>query len=107
MGKIYPASTLLGVILAVVSAFVAIPLAAAGMLILGGIGALQNPPELRLRIYAAATIMTIGSQTLTAIPTVGDALAAIFGNIGVVLVGASVVGVVLGITQIVKSGLLK
>jgi hypothetical protein len=107
MNKICPIATLMAAILAIVSAFVAIPMAAAALLILGGIGALRNSPDARLRVYAAATILTLGSQTLTSIPAVGDALAAIFAGVGTALIGASVVGVVLGISQAVKAGLMK
>jgi hypothetical protein len=107
MNKIYPIATLLAAILAIVSAFVAIPMAAAALLILGGIGALKNSPDARLRVYAAATILTLGSQTLTSIPVVGDALAAIFAGVATALIGASVVGVVMGISQAVKAGLMK
>ena len=59
MNKIYPVATLLAALLAIVSAFVAIPMAAAALLILGGIGALKNSPDTRLRVYAAATILTL------------------------------------------------
>ena len=107
MDKIYPAATLLAVILAVVCAFVAVPYSAAALLILGGIGAIKNPPDMRLRVYAAATILTLGAKTLVAIPAVGEPLAAIFAGVAIALIGASVVGVTLAIFYVVKVGLTK
>ena len=105
MTKIYTISTLLAVILAIVAAFVSIPMAAAALLILGGIGAINNPPDLRLRIYAATIVLILGAKTLTAIPAVGDPLAAIFAGVAIALTGASVVGVTLGIYQSLRTNL--
>jgi hypothetical protein len=107
MDKIYPASTLLAVILAIVSAFVSVPMSAAALLVLGGIGALKNSPEVRLRVYAAAIVLILGAKSLAAIPVVGDPLAAIFSALATALVGASVVGVTLGISHVIKLGLMK
>jgi hypothetical protein len=78
-------------------------------LILGGIGALNNAnhPDLRLRIYAAAILLILGAKTLTAIPVVGDPLAAIFSGIAVAFTGASVVGITLAVYQLIKSNLTK
>ena len=105
MTKIYTISTLLAVILAIVTAFVSVPMAAAALLILGGIGAIDNPPDLRLRIYAATIVLILGAKTLTAIPVVGDPLAAIFAGVAIALTGASVVGVTLGIYQSLRTNL--
>ncbi|HWY63456.1 MAG TPA: hypothetical protein VNW15_16260 [Rhizomicrobium sp.] len=107
MDKIYPASTLLAVILAIVTAFVSVPMSAAALLILGGIGALKNSPEVRLRVYAAAIVLILGAKSLAAIPVAGDPLAAIFSALATALVGASVVGVTLGIFHVIKLGLMK
>ena len=109
MEKIFAISTLLAVLLAIVSAFVSVPMSAAALLILGGIGALNNTnhPDLRLRIYAAAILLILGAKTLTAIPVVGDPLAAIFSGIAIAVTGASVVGIALAIYQLIKSNLTK
>ncbi len=107
MNKIYTISTLLAVILAIVSPFVPIPHSAAALLILGGIGAINNPPDLRLRIYAATVILILGGKSLTNIPVVGDPLAAIFVGVALALTGASIVGVTLGIFQLLKTNLSK
>ena len=107
MNKIYTISTLLAVILAIVSPFIHIPWSAAGLLILGGIGAINNPPDLRLRIYTATVILILGGKSLTNIPVVGDSLAAIFVGVALALTGASIVGVTVGIFQLLKTNLSK
>ena len=106
MDKIYTISTLLAVILAIVAAFVSIPMAAAALLILGGIGAINNAPDLRLRIYGATIVLILGAKALEAIPAVGVPLAAIFAGVATALIGASVVGVTLGICQLMKAKLV-
>jgi hypothetical protein len=107
--KIYTISTLLAVLLAIVSAFVSVPMSAAALLVLGGIGALNNSnhPDLRLRIYAAAILLILGAKSLTAIPVVGDPLAAIFSGIATAFIGASVVGITLAVIQLITSNLSK
>lgn len=107
MDKIFTISTLLAVLLAIVTAFVAVPMSAAALLILGGIGAIKNPPEMRGRIYGATIVLILGAKSLAAIPAVGDSLAAIFTGVGVALTGASVVGITLAIYHLVRSNLAK
>ncbi len=108
MQKLYTISMLVAVILAIVTAFVSIPMAAAIMLVLGGIGGLDyaNAPDVRLRIYAATIVLLLGAKSLTALPAVGEPLAAIFAGVGTVLIGASVVGITLAIFQQIKSRLM-
>jgi len=107
--KVYTISTLVAVILAIVAAFVSIPMAAAIMLVLSGIGALDNvnAPDVRLRIYAATIVLILGAKSLTAIPAVGEPLAAIFAGVAIVLTGASVVSITLAIAQLVQLRLAK
>ena len=108
MQKLYTISMLIAVILAIVTAFVSIPMAAAILLVLGGIGGLDNvnAPDVRLRIYAATIVLLLGAKSLTAIPAVGESLAAIFAGVGTVLIGASVVGVTAAIVQLLRTRLL-
>jgi len=106
--KLYTISMLIAVILAIVTAFVSIPMAAAVLLILGGIGGLDhaNTPDVRLRIYAATLVLLLGAKTLTAIPAVGEPLAAIFAGVGTVFVGASIVAITLAVFQLLRTRLL-
>jgi len=107
VNKIYTISTLLAVVLAIISPFIPIPYSAAWLMILGGFGAIYNPPDLRLRIYAATVILILGGKSLTNIPVVGDSLAAIFVGVALALTGASIVGITIGIIQILKTNLSK
>jgi hypothetical protein len=100
---------LLAFLIAIVSAFVAIPNVTAIVLVLGGIGALGSAdnPDLRLRIYAAGTILILGAQALDAIPVIGMALANIFSASANVFIGASVVCITLAIIQLLRANLVK
>jgi hypothetical protein len=107
LAKIYTIATLLAVILAIASAFVAIPMSAAALLVLGGIGAINFTPEMRLRVYSATTVLILGAKSLSAIPAVGDVLAAIFSAVGTSLIGASIVSITLAIFYLIKTSLSK
>jgi hypothetical protein len=89
----------LGILLAIVAAFVSIPMASAAMLVLGAIAGVTAAADVRLRLFATTIVLMVGAKALTAIPGVGDYLAAIFGNIGMVTMGASATGVVLNIVD--------
>ena len=109
MDKICNVAILLGFILAIVTAFVAIPNAVAILLILGGIGGLntRDKPEYRVRLYGAAVVLILGAPMLAQIPVVGVALAAIFTAASALFVGASVVALTLAIIFQVRANLLK
>ena len=109
MDKICTISTLIAVILAIVCAFVSVPMSAAALLILGGIGALNttNKPDLRLRVYAAAIILVLGAKALMDIPVAGVPLAAIFSGVATAFIGASVVGITLAIVQTARANIPK
>jgi hypothetical protein len=109
LDKICTISNLLAVVLAIVAAFVSIPMSDAALLVLGGIGALNtsNAPDLRLRIYAAAIVLILGAKSLAAIPAVGTSLAGIFSGVATVFIGASVVAITLAIIRQIRTNLLK
>ena len=109
MDKIFAISNLLAFILAIVAAFVSIPMAGAILLILGGISALNTAgnPELRVRIYLAATVLMLGAKSLAEIPAIGTYLADIFSGVAMAFVGASVVAITLAIARAVRTSLLK
>jgi hypothetical protein len=106
--KVCTISTLVAVVIAIVTAFVSIPMSAAILLVLGGIGGIDNAnaPDVRLRIYAATLVLILGAKSLTAIPAVGEPLAAIFAGVATVFTGASVVAITLAMFQLLKTRLL-
>ncbi|HET7085230.1 MAG TPA: hypothetical protein VFI23_10700 [Rhizomicrobium sp.] len=109
LDKLYAISILVAVVVAIAAAFVSIPNAAAIMLVLGGIGALAfiNAPDVRLRVYAATIVLVLAAKSLSAIPVAGDPLAAIFAGVAIVLTGASIVGITVAISQVIKTSLVK
>jgi hypothetical protein len=92
----------LGILLAIGAAFVSIPQASAAMLVLGAIAGLTAASDVRLRLFATTIVLMVGAKSLTAIPGAGDYLATIFGNFGMVTMGASATGVVLNIIDRVR-----
>ena len=109
MDKICNIAILLGFIVAIVSAFVAIPNLVAILLVLGAIGALNtaDKPEYRVRLYGAGIILILGAPMLTQIPAAGPPLAAIFTALSAVFVGASVVAITLAVVFQLKNNLFK
>lgn len=81
---------LVAVALAVVGAFVVIPNLAAILVVLGLIGGYFIDGADHVRVIVSALALAALAGTLAAIPAVGDKLAAIVGNIGVIAAGAAI-----------------
>jgi len=103
MDKIYAAARALAVILAITSAFVAIPNAVLLLLVLGGISAIGNDSERNSRTYLIAIVLILGAKTLEAIPVAGAALATIFASLGTAVIGASMVAITITLACRIKS----
>jgi hypothetical protein len=93
---------LVGVGLAVVGAFVAIPHLAAVLVILGLIAGLTIEGPDHVRVIVSALALTALAGTLNAIPSVGGYLTAIVSNFGVILSGAAIMIIVRNIYARVK-----
>ena len=104
---IYAVARLIGVVVAIVAAFVAIPQTATILLVMGGISILSYKPEDYVRIYASAILLMLGAKMLGEIPAVGMPLAAIFGNLSTFLVGSSIVAIALRAFTLIKSDWIK
>jgi hypothetical protein len=107
MDKLYATARVLAVILAIVSAFVSIPNAAAALIILGGVAAIGNDIERNTRVMLATVVLILGAKMLEAIPVVGVPLAAIFAAVGTALLGASIVAITMMLLSRVKSDWIK
>lgn len=107
MSMICAVARLVGIAVAIVAAFVAIPQTATILLITGGISILSYKPEDYVRIYASAILLILGAKVLGEIPAVGMPLAAIFGNLGTFLVGSSIVAIALRAYTLIKSDWIK
>src|SRR5215469_16589504 len=107
MSMVYAVARLIGVVVAIVAAFVAIPQAATILLVMGGISILSYKPEDYVRIYASAILLMLFAKALGEIPAIGMPLAAIFGNLGMFLVGSSVVAIAIRAFTLIKSDWVK
>lgn len=107
MEKVYAAARALAVILAIVAAFVEVPQAGVALLVLGGLAAVGNPAEHNIRVYLVTIVLALSAQSLSVLPAVGAPLAAIFGNLGLAFVGASIVAITLGLVGRLKSDWVK
>lgn len=96
MGKIYAAARVLALLVAIGSAFATVPSAAAILLFLGAISGVGNTAEDNSRVFLIATVLLVGSSTLTAVPGFGEQLKTIFTGIGTAAFGSSVIGFILG-----------
>jgi hypothetical protein len=103
MDKLCAVARILGIAVAIASAFVAIPNVAAILLVLGGVAALCNDMERTTRIILATIVLVLVAKSLEALPAVGIPLAAIFAAIGTALTGASIVGITMMIVTRVRT----
>jgi hypothetical protein len=85
--KICALARLLAVLLAIVTGFIMVPMAAVILLVLGGISAIDGNSEQNSRTYLIAIVLLLGAGALTAIPAAGAALATIFASLGLATVG--------------------
>jgi len=81
---------IIGVLIAIVGAFVTIPYMAVALLVAGLIVGIYVIGDHHVRVMVTALVLTGLSGTFTAVPAVGTYFAAILANIGVLVVGVSV-----------------
>jgi hypothetical protein len=70
---------------------------------LGAVSAIGNTPEENRTLFLLAIVLTVIPQALVTIPTLGQYLGPIFGNIGLAVTGAAAMGVGLGVFNRVKA----
>mgnify|MGYP001287850799 FL=1 len=81
---------LIGVLLAIVAAFVTVPYAAAILLIFGLFIGLSIIPDHHVRVMVSALVLAGLSHTFDAIPQVGSYLSTILSNFGVLVAGGAI-----------------
>src|SRR5262245_29140278 len=81
---------IIGVAVAIVGAFVAIPQMAVLLLVAGLIVGVFVIGDHHVRVMVTALVLTGLSGTFSAVPAAGTYIAAILANIGVLVTGASV-----------------
>jgi hypothetical protein len=97
MRKLYAVARMLAVLVAIIAAFVSVPYAALTLLILGAISGIGNTLETSSRVFLVAIVLSVGSKSLDAVPAAGHYLDTIFSGIGTAAIGASIVGVGMGL----------
>ena len=107
MNEICAAARALAVLLAVISAFVTVPLTAPLLLLFGGIAAIRNDSEKNLRNFIITIVLLLGAQELAVLPAVGPYLATMFGSLGLAFVGASIVAIVITLALRIKRDWVK
>jgi hypothetical protein len=88
---------LVGLLIAIVGAFVTIPYAAAILVIIGLVSGTANAAADHVRVIVSAIALATLSGALTPIPGVGSYLAAIFTNISMITAGAALIIISLNI----------
>jgi hypothetical protein len=107
MNVISAAARALAVILAIVSAFIFVPVTTPLLLVLGGIAAINNNSEKNSRNFLMTIVLILGAKTLSAIPVIGSYLATIFTSLGIAFVGASMVAIVVTLAYRLKRDWVK
>ena len=107
MNEICAAARALAVLLAIVSAFVTVPLTAPLLLLFGGIAAIKNDSEKNLRNFIITIVLLLGAQELAVLPAVGPYLATMFASLGLAFVGASIVAIVITLALRIKRDWVK
>jgi len=78
-----------GLLLAVVAAFVSVPYAAVVLALCGVVASFAVVPDHHVRVIVTALALHFLSNTFDGIPGAGGPLTAILGNLGVVVAGAA------------------
>ena len=107
MSEISAAARALAIILAIVSAFVSVPLIPPLLLVFGGIAAIKNNSEKNVRNFLMTIVLLLGAKSLETLPGVGPYLATIFASLGIAFVGASIVAIVITLCYRLKRDWVK
>src|SRR5215212_6141145 len=102
MNEICAAARALAVLLAIVSAFITVPLTAPLLLLFGGIAAIKNDSEKNTRNFIITIVLLLGAPTLAVLPAVGPYLATMFASLGIAFVGASIVAIAITLALRIK-----
>ena len=102
MNEICAAARALAVILAIVSAFITVPLTPPLLLLLGGIAAIKNDTDKNTRNFIITIVLLLGAGTLEVLPVIGPHLATVFSSLGIAFVGASIVAITITLALRIK-----
>lgn len=81
---------LIGLLIAIVAAFFAIPYVALALLVIGLIVGYSIAREDHVRVIVSALALTAFAHNFDAVPSIGSYLASIIGNFGLLAAGAAI-----------------
>jgi len=84
---------LIGLLIAIVAAFVAIPYVALVLLVLGLIVGYSIAREHHVRVIVSALALTAFAHNFDAVPAIGSYLASIIANFGLLTAGAAIMAI--------------
>ncbi len=90
MAQVAMIARLIAVLVAVVGAFVAIPMAATILLVLGALASTAVEEDQRAALMLATLVLVGVSGGVSVIPVVGGYLAAILANLGLAYLGVAI-----------------
>ena len=102
MNEICAAARALAVLLAIVSAFITVPITAPLLLLFGGVAAIKNDSERNARNFIITIVLLLSASTLEVIPVVGRHLAIMFASLALAFVGASIVAITITLALRIK-----
>jgi hypothetical protein len=107
IGKVVGLARALAIILAVITAFVAIPNlnVALVLVVLGLIAGIAYSDETATRLFLAVLVLPLVSAALNTIPAVGEQLGAIATNVALAAAGAAATFVAIRLFNLVKDDL--
>jgi hypothetical protein len=79
-----------GLLLAIVAAFVTVPYAPTLLALCGAVAAFSIIPDHHVRVIVSALLLHTVADTFGGIPAVGNYLSMIIGNLGVMACGAAI-----------------
>lgn len=105
MNRVYAVTRALGVLLAIVAAFVAIPNmnVAAALVILGIITGLGVAEENTQRLLIATLVLPVVAIALGNIPQLGEQLSAVAANLGTNVAGSAATAITMRIISLLKA----
>ena len=107
MDKLFAILRLVGIALAIVTAFATVPYVAPILLVLGLVASIDVKPDDSMRIYAAAILLNLVPKAFDVIPTVGSDLNDMLSSFGLVYAGVAVGVVAKGLYTRVKGDWIK
>lgn len=101
--NIYKIFGLVGLVLALIAAFTAVPYATPILAICGAVVGWATPADSHVRVIASAMALHILTATFDEVPGIGPYVTGIIGNVGSILAGAAILIIFRNIVKRIKA----